>query len=116
MPAHGALGVAGLLLIVTAAWFAASWIDTSYDSSCGAVNYPSMWLGDDAPDACRTTMAIRWSISLTVGLVGVFLAYFAAISAPPFVRRNAGRILVVAIATSALLLLVNESVRSDGAL
>lgn len=116
MSPRSALGAAGLLLIGTAVWFATSWIDSSYDSSCGAVSYPSVWLGDAAPNACRTTMAIRWSVSVTVGVVGTVLGYFAATSSPPIVRRNAGRILAGAIATSTLLLLVNESVRSDGAL
>lgn len=113
---RAALAIAGLLLIGAGVWFATSWIDTSSDSTCGAVIYPSMWLDDAAPSECRTTMAIRWGISATVGIIGAGLLYIAAVARRPIAPARAATILAAAVATSTALLLINEAVRSDGAL
>jgi hypothetical protein len=91
------LTIAALILLAAGTWFAASWVDTRSDSTCGAVIHPDIWLGDTTPNSCQGVMAIRSTIS-------------AASSA-----ARAATILAIALASSAAVLIVNELVRSDGA-
>lgn len=110
---RAALAIAALLLVGTGAWFAASWIDTGGDATCGAVIHPSLWLDDR--NSCRGVMALRGTISAATIAAGGVLLYIA--SGRRALRAAwAAAILSVAAGTSAALLLINELVRSGGAI
>lgn len=113
--ARGALAIAALLLFGTGTWFAASWIDAEqYDSTCGAAIHPQVWLDDSAPNSCQGVMAIRATIAAATIAAGGVLLYIA-------IRRRvtpalAVTVLTIAAVASAIILVINEIVRSDGAL
>ena len=106
--------VSGVVLVASAAWFGASWIDTSRgDQTCGSVLRPALWLGAGAP-ACRNVMTVRAVVA------GCMLGLAVALFVRSGRRRPIGRgwlaAAVVGLVGSGAVLLVNESVRSMGAL
>ena len=113
--ARAALGLAAVVLAAAGVWFAASWIDTGGDDTCGAVIYPGMWLDDSVRGSCQGVMALRAGISVvavaTAGSVGYLGARRRTIT-----RAAASAIFLSALAASVIMTLINEAVRSDGAL
>lgn len=110
---RAALTIAALILFGTGAWFAASWIDTGGDATCGAVIHPDIWLDDSTPNSCQGVMAIRSTISaatLAAGGASLYIAARRRLMTP----ARAAAILATAATTSAAILLINELVRSDG--
>ena len=112
---RAAIAVAGLILLGTAAWFAGSWIDTGVDSTCGAVVHPSMWLGAGTPKNCGAVMSIRTAITVATAGIGGLLLYTAA-RKRVIASAAAASILAVTAASAVTMLVVNEAVRSGGAL
>lgn len=108
------IAAAGVILVLAGAWFAASWIDTAYDATCGAAIYPGMWLEDDAPAACRLTMMSRSVIAGVAVITGLALVGLGC-SRRRTLWRHANRVLALAVLGSGALIFVNEVVRSDGA-
>lgn len=113
---RGVLALAGILLLVTSGWFATSWIDAEYDATCGALIYPSMWLDSAAPPECRSTMAVRWGITVVLSVVGAGFLLVALTGGSRLPARSSKVILAMAVPTSVVVLLINEAVRSHGAL
>lgn len=111
---RAALIVAALVLSGTAAWFAASWIDTGGDSTCGAVVHPDLWLSDNTSNRCQEVMAIRTTISAAI-LIGAVVLLVLAVRRRPTSLARAATILAISAAASVSLLVLNEVVRSDGA-
>jgi hypothetical protein len=111
---RAALALAVILLGGTGSWFAASWIDTGSDATCGAVIHPDIWLDDTAPDRCQGVMALRGAISAATIVTAGTLASFAARRRPLHTALAVSILTVVATASSAMLI-INEAVRSDGA-
>lgn len=110
------MACAGLILLGTAAWFATSWIDAGEDSTCGAVVHPTLWLSDDAPKTCGSVMAVRTAIAAaTVGFAALLLGMAATSNVPRSITTTRV-ILVVSGAAALTMLVVNEAVRSGGAL
>jgi hypothetical protein len=112
---RAALAVASLILLGTSAWFAASWIDTGDDSTCGAVIHPDIWLDDSTPSSCEGVMTIRATIGAATIAAGGALLYLA-FRRRPVTPALAVTAMTVAVVASAAILVINELVRSDGAL
>lgn len=110
---RAALTIAALILFGTGAWFAASWVDTGGDTTCGAVIHPDIWLNDSSPDSCQGIMAIRSTISAAT-LVAGGAALYIATRGRPVTPARAAAVLAAAAATSTAVILINEFVRSDG--
>lgn len=107
------LVLAGLLLIVTSVWFAASWIDTG-DSTCASVFRPDVWTDDGTSGRCSPAMPIRAGIAATVAGAGLALLYAALARRRLLHGRSAALVLVGVILGAAILLLINEEVRRGG--
>jgi hypothetical protein len=110
---RAALIVAAMILFGTGAWFAASWIDTGGDTTCGAVTHPDIWLNDSSPGSCQGVMAIRSTISAAT-LAAAGAALYIAARRRSVTPARAVAVLAVTVATSAAVILINEFVRSDG--
>ena len=106
-----ALGVAALILVGTAALFAASWIDSrTYDITCGSVTRPRMWFGNHS---CQRVMTFRGAVSAVLVVGGVAFGCVALLRR----RVTAGfatKVLIAVIVTCAVILVINEAVRSGG--
>lgn len=111
-----ALCLTGLFALTAAAWFAASFVDAPPDSTCGALIYPSMWLKGYPPAGCRAVMAIRAIVAAASATAGVALVGIGAKSRPLMARKAVSAALMITGGGAALMLLINEAVRSDGAL
>ena len=108
--------VAGLLVVASAVWFASSWIDTGSDSTCGSVLRPSVWLDDSAAGSYRTVMPLRLGVAVASGLTGLAMIYAATTGGRIVSTRAAVAVGVITCVAVSVMLLVNEAVRSDGAL
>ncbi len=107
--------VGGLLLVGAAVWFATSWIDTGGDATCGSVVRSSIWLDQYAGSGCARVMSIRAFVAAATFLSGVALVV-AALARWPRVLARAWPILAASVGVCVVLLVVNEIVRSGGAL
>ncbi|HEX4868353.1 MAG TPA: hypothetical protein VFV32_12130 [Acidimicrobiales bacterium] len=107
----------GLLLLATALWFAASWVDTAGgDSTCGSVLRPTLWSGETAPNSCSPVMPVRAAIAAATAAAGLVSGWIG-VSRRRIVSSNAAMlVLATAIVGATILLVVNEMVRSDGGL
>ena len=108
--------LSGVVLIGSALWFGASWIDDptpSSDQTCGSVFHPTLWLGSTAPPGCHDVMTLR---SVVTGSMLVLAVVFIARA---LYRRAMSRrwivAAVVALVGSAVVLVINEAVRPMGA-
>ncbi len=106
--------VSGVVLVASALWFGASWIDAgSGDQTCGSVLRPAPWLGA-ASSSCQGVMVGR------AVLMGCMVVLAAALLAKACRRSVIGRgwlaAAVLGLVGSGVVLVVNESVRSMGAL
>ena len=109
------LAVAAASWALVSAWFAASWIDTGYDSTCGSAFRPSIWLGAYVRDRCEPVMWTRVAIAGVLAIVAVLLFVGAARSWRGLLSR-AWAILAATIGLGALIIVLNEAVRSGGIL
>jgi hypothetical protein len=109
------LALAAVSLASVSAWFAASWIDTAYDSTCGSAFTPSIWLGASVRDRCEPVMGSRVAIAAVLAIAAVILLVGAARSWRGLLNR-AWAILAACIGLGAVIVTVNEAVRSGGML
>lgn len=109
------LVLAAVSLASVSAWFAASWIDAGYDSTCGSAVRPNIWLGAYLRDQCEPVMWTRVAISAALATAALVLLVGTARSWRGLLNR-AWMILVGTIGLSALIVVVNEVVRSGGML
>ena len=115
MRASPVLMVSGAALIASSLWFGASWIDlTSSDQTCESVFHPAHWLGSTAPAGCHNVMTLRAVI--TGSLLVLALAFVVKALHREAISRRWTAIAVVAMVGSAVVLVINEAVRSMGAL
>jgi hypothetical protein len=106
--ARVSLGVAGVVSAVAGVWFASSWLDaTNGDSTCG-----SLWQVGTWPHVrgCAGPMTVRLVIALV--LAGLALgAWWLSATKPP---KRALFVSLAIVVIAGGVLVVNESVRSDG--
>jgi hypothetical protein len=100
--------VAALLLFAAAIAFASSWIDDPPDNTCGSVWRTDLWADSDD---CRTTMAGRALGAVLIAGTGVALVVAVALGRQ---RRWLYITSAVSVLLAAVVLLINESVRSGG--
>ncbi len=107
--------VTGAVLIASSLWVGASWIDlTSTDQTCESVFRPTGWLGSTAPAGCHNVMTLR--AVLTGSMLVLALVFIAKALRRRAISRRWVTAGVVAIVGSAVVLVINEAVRSAGGL
>ena len=101
----------GLVLVLGALWFAASWVDAGYDSTCGSVFRPGLWT---TTPGCEPVMPLRLVASGVLVAVGLVLAVAGAARPDRTQHRAVVAIAALAVVVMIGLLIINERVRSDG--
>ncbi len=108
--ARTSLVAAGLVDLGAAVWFASSWLDRSdADVTCGSLWRSDLWLH---VHGCTGSMTWRLVTALVLALLGCAGILLAIIHPPRRALMISGALTIVA----ALVLVVNEYVRSGGSL
>jgi hypothetical protein len=112
---RASLVMAALILVGTACWFAASWVDSrAYDTTCGSVVRPEIWRQEANP-SCQRVMVARAAVSAALITGGGALLYLGLRR-----RRCTPGFAIAAVTMTVLacgvILVVNEVVRSGGGL
>jgi hypothetical protein len=106
---------AGVLAAAAGVWFAVSWVDTGYDSTCSAVVYRDVWISGRLAGRCRGVMLLRSGVVAFLLVGGLVLTWLGvrdrALTAGAVIKVG-----IVSLMTVALILVINEVVRSGGAL
>ena len=109
--------LSGAVLIASAVWFGAGWIDDpspSSDQTCGSVFHPSLWLGRTAPPACHNVMTLRAVVTGSM-LVLAFALVGRALHRHELSHRWIA-VALVALVGAVVVSVINEAVRPMGAL
>ena len=106
---------AGLLVVAAGVWFAVSWVDTGNDSTCSAVVYPDVWISGGLAGRCRGVMLLRSGVVALLLVSGLVLAWLG-LRERTLTAGAAIKVGIVSLMTVAVILAINEVVRSGGAL
>jgi hypothetical protein len=106
------MGLSGAAVIAASLFFASSYIDTG-DSTCGSVLRPTNWL-DNPPPACTPVMPIRALLTIAALVIGFALLVQAVRRRP--VGPRWPYVALICVCGVIIMLLINEVVRSGGAL
>ena len=102
------LVTASIVCLGSAVWFASSWLDRSdADMTCGSVWRTDLWV--HVP-GCTAPMTVRLVVALALAALALAGLLLAAIRPP----RRAQMVSAVIVIVAAVVLVVNEFVRSDG--